>query len=86
MTKTELKAAARALGLHTFDKDTMKFFGAILETGVYKNGCFVESCLDFFGEDRRYTVKRFTGKGMETVGEFREYETKAEAVKAAREA
>ena len=85
MTKAELRAAVKATGSHFFDKDTIKSWDSILETGMYKKGNFVTSELDFFGTNRLYTVRHFDGKAVNTVGEFRGYTEKHKAVEVAKE-
>ena len=75
----------KATGSHFFDKETVKFWSSILETGMYKNGNFVTSELDFSGTNRLYTVRHFDGKRVYTVGEFQGYTEKYKAVEAAKE-
>ncbi len=84
MTISEVKTIVTANGSHFFDKDTMKHWGTRIETSVFKNGCFVTSENDFWGTKRFYTVRRFNGKSIVTIGDFQQYKTKEAARDAAR--
>ena len=84
MTISEVKATVIANGGHFFDRDTMKYWGTRIETGVFKNGCFVTSEDNLDRTERLYTIRRFTGELIYTVGKFQQYETKEAARKAAR--
>ena len=67
MKISEVKAIVKSNGGHFFDKDTMKFWGTRIETGVIKNGCFVTSENSYDGTKRFYTVCRFNGKSIDTI-------------------
>ena len=84
MTISEVKSIVTANGSHFFDKDTMKYWGTSIETSVFKNGCFVTSENDFWETERLYTVRRFNGTSIDTIGEFQRYKTKEAAREAAR--
>ena len=84
MTISEVKSIVKANGGHFFDKDTRKFWGTRIETSVFKNGCFVTSEDDFDRTERLYTIRRFTGETIYTVGKFQQYKTKEAAREAAR--
>ena len=84
MTISEVKSIVTANGGHFFDKDTMKFWGTRIETGVIKNVCFVTSENSYDGTKRFYTIRRFNGKSIDTIGEFQQYKTKESAREAAR--
>ena len=84
MTISEVKATVIANGGHFFDRDTMKYWGTRIETGVFKNGCFVTSEDNYNKTKRLYTVCRFNGKSIGIIGDFQQYETKEAARKAAR--
>ncbi len=84
MKISEVKAIVKSNGSHFFDKDTMKYWGTRIETSVFKNGCFVTSENDFWETKRLYTVRRFNGKSIVTIGDFQQYKTKEAAREAAR--
>ncbi len=84
MKISEVKAIVKSNGSHFFDKDTMKYWGTRIETSVFKNGCFVTSENDFSETKRLYTVRRFNGKSIVTIGDFQQYKTKEAAREAAR--
>lgn len=83
----EVIRANKAAGYHFFDRDTMEFFGCKIVSPVFENCCFVTEEDDFLRTQRLYTVRQFdplTGS-VETVGEFQEYGTIEEAIRAALE-
>ena len=84
MKISEVKAIVRSNGYHFFDKDTMKYCGTRIETSVFKNGCYVTSEDNFYKTKRLYTVRRFNGKSIDTIGDFQQYKTKESAREAAR--
>ncbi len=84
MKISEVKAIVKSNGRHFFDKDTMNYWGTRIETSVFKNGCFVTSEDDFSGTKRFYTVRRFNGTSIVTIGDFQQYKTKEAAREAAR--
>lgn len=69
-----------------FKKKTMKFFNSRVESGLYKNMCFVTSESTFDEKQIRYTVRRFFDdfKHIETVSAFLEYDNVKDARAAAR--
>ena len=73
-------------GGHFFDKKTMKFFNSGIESGLYKNKCFVTSESTFDETQIRYTVRRFSDDfdNVETVSEFLEFDNIKDARAAAR--
>lgn len=81
MTITELKQKCSS-DCHFFDKDTVKFWGSKVCSRVFKNNCFVTSEDNFNRTERLYSIRRFTGDSIETIGEFQAYKTKEEAIKA----
>lgn len=87
MTLTEAKAIYRTGKGHFFDRETLKYWGTRIESGLYKNRCFVTSDLDFDGSRRAFTVRRFSPDFLriETVGEFQEYALRDTAREAAKE-
>lgn len=88
ITLSEAKAIYRTGGGHFFDRETFKYWGSRIESGLYKNRCFVTSENNFDGSRRAYTVRRFSPDFLhvETVGEFQEHATKWGAREAAEEA
>lgn len=80
----EIEEANRRLGNHWFDEDTLRFFGCRVGRTVYGGRYFVSSEQDSYGAwnyQRRYTVRMATADGhIITVGEFGQYDTRAEAV------
>lgn len=87
MTLAEAKAIYITGSGHFFDRETLKYWGTRVESGLYKNRCFVTSDLDFDGSRRAFTVRRFSPDFLhvETVGEFQEYALKGTAREAAKE-
>ena len=77
MTLAEAKEIYKKTGSHFFDKETMKFFGSRIESGLYKNRCFITSEKNFDGTARFYTVRRFNEDytNIETIGEFNRIKT-----------
>ena len=79
-------------GGHFFDRDTMRFFGLRVmrehlcnatTTDIY----FVTSELDFYGQDRRYTVRVLRAEGsIDEVGAFRQHASRSVALRAMRKA
>ena len=75
---------------HWFDAGTKKFFGCRLPKVAYQTGdglLFITSENNFDGSRRFYTVRRQSVSGdIKTVGEFQQYKTRADALKAIKEA
>lgn len=88
ITLSEAKAIYKTGGGHFFDRETFKYWGSRIESGLYKNRCFVTSENNFDGSRRAYTVRRFSPDflNIETVGEFQQYALKEAAREAAKEA
>ena len=82
MNMTEAKRIYKSYKGHFFDKNTMKFFGSRIESGLFKDYFFVTSELDFFGEKRAYTIRKFSENysNIENVSEFQKFGTKDEAM------
>ena len=82
----EMKRANEAVGNYWFDADAMRFFSSKLHHPIYpisRGAYFVSS--ERFHEDaeRRFSVRLCDRSGVvSTVGDFRQYETKAQAVNA----
>lgn len=77
---------------HFFDRDTMRFFGSrVMSERLYNatttDVYFVTSEVDFYGTDRRYTVRVLRADGsIDDVGEFRQHASRNGAVRAMRHA
>lgn len=72
-------------GRYFFSPDTLRFFGSRIHSRVYTGGYFVTSELGFNGNDRRYSVRAVREDGsIDTVSEFRQYATSAQAHAAAK--
>lgn len=72
-----------------FTKSAMRFFGSRILWGTLRpiagdNFTFITS--EEAGFERRYTLREWYPDGVLTLGEFRQYATRAEAIKAQREA
>lgn len=83
---------ARSSGGHFFDRDTMRFFNSrVMRERLYNatttDVYFVTSEVDFYGRDRRYTVRVLRAEGsIDEVGAFRQYASRNGAVRAMRKA
>lgn len=80
-TINEMKIRSMQMDHHFFDPDSMRFFDSRICTGADDNGLFVTSERFDRTSPRLYTIRRFiyeTG-AVETVGEFQQYATLAEA-------
>ena len=91
----EIRLENRRAGHHWFDPASMRFFGCRVGSAVYGGRYFVSSEQDTYRSntgqagawngERRYTVRMAEADGsIETVGEFGQYETRAQAVAAIR--
>lgn len=97
LTINDVRRINRAKGLHFFDADTIRFFGSRVESQLFDNLTFVTSEQNDNGVwiggveykawngERRYTIRRFNPDDgtIDTVGEFGQYDTAEEAIKAA---
>lgn len=59
----DVKLAARNMGSHFFDPDTMRFFGSRIGSAVYGGRFFVTSEQREWNTPRRYTVRVVTPAG-----------------------
>lgn len=81
----DVKLAARNMGSHFFDADTMRFFGSRIGERVYGGRFFVTSEQREWNTPRRYTVRVVTPSGrgrrfdITTAGDFHSIDTGAEA-------
>lgn len=67
MTIAEMKRDSAAHGKHTFERDTMKFWGAQILTNPDKYGIYLESIDNFSREKKIYCVKAYDKANGETV-------------------
>jgi hypothetical protein len=85
----DIKRANRDHGHHFFDRDTLHFFRSRVHDVVYGGRYFVTSEQCPFPGDypRLYSVRRANDDGsIDSVGEFQQYETRAQAHAAAKHA
>ena len=83
-TMAEVKALNKANGGCWFDRASMRFFGTRIESGVIRGRYFITSEQPPTGR-RSYSVRKFDDTGdVDTVGEFCEYRSKADAMIAIR--
>ena len=83
-TLKEIKAANAAAGQHFFEPATMRFFNSRVSARLIAGRYFISS--ERFDETtpRRYTVRIANDDGtIDTVGEFQQYPTMAQARAAA---
>lgn len=84
-TITELKALNKENGGCWFDRGSMRFFNCRIESPILGGRLFVSSERQDDEHKRLYTVRSFDDKGsIDTVGEFQEHSTRAEAMAAAK--
>lgn len=86
---TQVKEAQRRAGFHFFERDTMSFFRSRVESPLIGGRLFVtsEQFVDSRGNkaDRRYTIREVQeDASIDTVGKFQEYDTKRQAIAAAK--
>ena len=81
MTVADAKRIYEKGGGHFFDKETLIWWKSKVMPDLYGDKYFITSEPDYDGKDRRFTIREFTKgyKSVETVGEFRQYGTIAEA-------
>lgn len=84
-TIADCRALNKAAGFHWFDRATMRFFGIRIESGLYKNLCFVTSDLNYTRK-RYFNVRRFNVDDctISTIGKFCSITSKEEAREIAR--
>ena len=80
----EIKQANRVIGGHWFDKDTLEFFGSVVESHVFYGRFFItsERCRwDGDNGDRFYTVRECNQDGqIRTIGGFQAHKSLNEAI------
>ena len=71
-TIAEVKRANREAGFYFFSPDTMRFFASRIESGLYKNQCFITSEKRCFSDDTRvFKVRRARPDGsIENMSEW----------------
>lgn len=77
MTITDIKKINAEKGFFFFSKKNMRLFKSKIESGLYKNNCFITSECNFDGTKRFYTVRKFNPESgsIETIGEFQQFKT-----------
>lgn len=82
-TISDVKRINRERGHYFFSHDTMRFFASHIETGLMGERYFITSEQKSFNDGSRvYTIREFnalTG-GIKTVGDYKKYLTKQEAL------
>lgn len=81
----QIISEAESAGSHFFDKKTLAFFSSRILPTIYAGCYFITSERDTYRDSnpRLYTVRKYEGGlRIETVGNFCQYETKAQAVTA----
>lgn len=84
-TIPELKALNKAQGYNFFSPETLRFFSSEIEKEVFGGCVFVTSEQNGYRNPRLWTVRAIRANGsIETLSEFQEYDTKEQALYAAR--
>jgi len=76
---------AKSAGSHFFSKDTLRFFSSRIHSEIYGGCYFITSERDHYRDNnpRFYTIRKYEGGlKVETVGEFCQYTSKAQAISA----
>ena len=68
-------------GGHFFDKDTLEYWGSVIESDLYEGNYFITSEYDFY-YNRKYSIRKFVKEftKIETIGNFLGFITKQDAV------
>lgn len=78
----ELEELNRQNGGYWFSRDSMRFFGTRIESGVIRGRYFITSEQPPHGS-RKYSVRSFDAQGsVDTVGDFCSFRSKADAIAA----
>ena len=82
ITLAEMKERNKQQGQYWFSKGAMKFFNSKIESEPTEKGYFVTSEYMEDPNTKRYTIRFFDQKTnkVETIGDFRQYETLTEAM------
>ncbi len=77
-----IREANRDAGFHWFDPETLRFFGSRISESTFDGRYFVTSEWDGFDHAARlYSIREAMSDGqVDTVGEFQEYATRAQAL------
>jgi hypothetical protein len=77
LTIAEMKKRNLEQGQYWFSKGAMSFFNTKIESEPNENGCFITSEYMDDPSKKRYTIRFFDQEKdtVETIGDFREYET-----------
>ena len=81
LTIEEMKKRNAAQGQFWFTKGAMEFFNTKIESEPSEKGCFITSEYMEDPSKKRYTIRFFDQEKntVETIGDFREYETLKDA-------
>ena len=82
ITIAEMKRRDSETGQYWFSKGAMAFFNTKIESEPNEKGYFVTSEYMEDPKTKRYTIRLFnlTTNKVETIGDFRQYETLSEAI------
>jgi hypothetical protein len=82
LTIAEMKRRDAETGQYWFSKGAMLFFNTKIESEPNEKGYFVTSEYMEDPDQKRYTIRFFDQKTnrVETIGDFRHYETLSEAI------
>ena len=81
----QIISEAQSAGSHFFDESTLRFFSSRIHSKIYGGCYFITSERDNYRDSnpRFYTIRKYEGGlKIETVGEFCQYKTRAQAVSA----
>ncbi len=81
----DVRAANKASGQHWFSRSTMRFFNSVVESPLYHGRYFITSERYMDDAAKLYSVRVVQDDaGIDTVGEFQAYISKADAREAIR--
>jgi len=81
----QIISEAQSAGSHFFDEATLRFFSSRIHSKIYGGCYFITSERDNYRDSnpRFYTIRKYEGGlKVETVGEFCQYTSKAQAISA----
>lgn len=88
-TTSELAQEATRLGSHWFAPNTMRFFKSRVSRQVFAGKYFISSedtSMPYYPDVRKYSIRAFRIEEdrliIDTIGEFRQYSTRSQAVAA----
>lgn len=89
-TVADVRAAVKAAGSHWFDRDTIRFWGTRVRSGLYAGRIFVTGEHNYSRTSTRYSVRLATvtpeGFDIDTIGKFQAFADVADARDYARRA